>query len=160
MRTSCARASGVAGVRRRPAKAPPGDRRQPACDGARRAGALGARARDADGASRARRPALPRAERQSVPGRRAPHRAGPRSTGRGALPPRRERAVTARPCGNRLSQLIAARGWSDAELARRASLSRAHVNRIKNRRVRPTLRDALLLERALGVTVEAIFVLR
>ena len=61
---------------------------------------------------------------------------------------------------NRLSQLLAARGWSDAELARRASLSRAHVNRIKNRRVRPTLRDALLLERALGVTVESIFLPR
>ena len=65
--------------------------------------------------------------------------------------------MTARPYGNRLPQLLAARGWSDAELARRASLSRAHLNRIKNRRVRPTLRDALLLERALGVTVEAIF---
>jgi len=68
--------------------------------------------------------------------------------------------VSARPSGNRLSQLLAARGWSDAELARRTSLSRAHVNRIKNRRVRPTLRDALLLERALGVAVETIFVPR
>ena len=68
--------------------------------------------------------------------------------------------MSARPSGNRLSQLLAARGWSDAELARRASLSRAHVNRIKNRRVRPTLRDALLLERALGVAVETIFVPR
>ena len=68
--------------------------------------------------------------------------------------------MTARPLGNRLPQLLVLRGWSDAELARRANLSRAHVNRIKNRRVRPTLRDALLLERALGVAVESIFVPR
>ena len=58
---------------------------------------------------------------------------------------------------NRLSVLLAARGWSDADLATRAGLSRAHANRVKNRRVRPTLRDALLISRALDVPVEAIF---
>lgn len=58
---------------------------------------------------------------------------------------------------NTLSRALARRAWSDAELAARAGLSRAHLNRLKNRRVRPTLRDALLIARALGVEVEAVF---
>ncbi|MCK6555723.1 helix-turn-helix domain-containing protein [Candidatus Binatia bacterium] len=47
--------------------------------------------------------------------------------------------------------------WSDADLAGRAGLSRLRVNRIKNRRIRPTVRDALLISRALGVPVGALF---
>jgi transcriptional regulator with XRE-family HTH domain len=58
---------------------------------------------------------------------------------------------------NRLSRVLAERAWSDAELATRAGLSRAHVNRLKNRRIRPSLRDALLVARALGLEVEALF---
>jgi len=58
---------------------------------------------------------------------------------------------------NTLSRVLARRAWSDAELAARAGLSRAHVNRLKNRRIRPTLRDALLVSRALGLEVEALF---
>ena len=58
---------------------------------------------------------------------------------------------------NQLPRLIGRRGWSDAELAARSGLSREHVNRLKNRRTRPTIRDALLLGRALGVPIDAIF---
>jgi putative transcriptional regulator len=62
-----------------------------------------------------------------------------------------------RPPRNGISRLLALRGWSDADLAQRCSLSRAHVNRVKNRRVRPTVRDALLICGALGVRVEDVF---
>jgi len=48
-------------------------------------------------------------------------------------------------------------GWSDADLAMRAGLSRLRVNRIKNRRLRPTVRDALVISRALGVPVRMVF---
>jgi len=58
---------------------------------------------------------------------------------------------------NTLSRALVRRAWSDAELAARTGLSRSHVNRLKNRRLRPTLRDALLVARALGCDVEAIF---
>jgi putative transcriptional regulator len=58
---------------------------------------------------------------------------------------------------NRLGPLLAMRDWSEADLARRTGLTRAHVNRLKNGRVRPSLRDGLLISRALGVSVETIF---
>jgi len=56
-----------------------------------------------------------------------------------------------------LSRALARRDWSDLDLAARTGLSRAHVNRLKNRRVRPTLRDALLIARALGCETEDVF---
>lgn len=58
---------------------------------------------------------------------------------------------------NVISRALADRDWTDVELATRIGLSRSHVNRLKNRRVRPTLRDALLIARALDADVEAIF---
>ena len=58
---------------------------------------------------------------------------------------------------NRLGRLLVLRGWSDVELARQTGLSRAHLNRLRNRRVRPTLRDGLLISAALGVAVEVVF---
>ena len=58
---------------------------------------------------------------------------------------------------NELSRRLYERGWSDSALAARTGLSRLRVNRIKNRRVRPTVRDALVISRALGVRVRAVF---
>jgi transcriptional regulator with XRE-family HTH domain len=58
---------------------------------------------------------------------------------------------------NVLSHLLAARGWTDAQLAARARLDRAHVNQVKNGRVLPTVGTALALAAALGVPVAAIF---
>lgn len=58
---------------------------------------------------------------------------------------------------NALSRLLAARGWSDVELARRARLDRAHVNQIKNGRALPTVATALAIARALGVAVTQAF---
>ena len=58
---------------------------------------------------------------------------------------------------NLIGRLLAQRGWSDGELAARTGLSRGHVNRLRNRRVRPTLRDGLLISAALEVQVEAVF---
>ncbi len=60
---------------------------------------------------------------------------------------------------NWIPRLLTERDWSDGELAQRCGLSRAHLNRVKNRRVRPTLRDALIIATAFGVPVEAVFVL-
>jgi transcriptional regulator with XRE-family HTH domain len=58
---------------------------------------------------------------------------------------------------NALNHLLAARGWSDATLARRAALDRAHVNQLKNGRALPTVASALAIARALGVTVAVAF---
>ena len=60
---------------------------------------------------------------------------------------------------NALSRILAMRGWTDVDLAMRAGLSRAHVNRVKNRRARPTIETALRISRALDRPVEAIFLL-
>jgi transcriptional regulator with XRE-family HTH domain len=58
---------------------------------------------------------------------------------------------------NALVTLLAARGWTDADLAGRAGLDRAHVNQIKNGRALPTVATALALARALGVPVATAF---
>ena len=58
---------------------------------------------------------------------------------------------------NRLSPLLAARGWTDAMLARAAGLDRAHVNLIKNGRVLPTVATALAIARALDVPLTLVF---
>jgi transcriptional regulator with XRE-family HTH domain len=58
---------------------------------------------------------------------------------------------------NRLAPLLAARGWTDATLAARAGLDRAHVNQLKNGRALPTVATALAVARALGVPVAAAF---
>lgn len=58
---------------------------------------------------------------------------------------------------NALGRLLAARGWSDVELAARAGLDRAHVNQLKNGRALPTVATALALARALEVEVAKIF---
>ncbi len=58
---------------------------------------------------------------------------------------------------NALVPLLAARDWTDAELAARAGLDRAHVNQLKNGRALPTVATALALARALGVPVATVF---
>jgi len=58
---------------------------------------------------------------------------------------------------NSIGRWLAWRGWSDRDLAMRAGLSRAHVNRIKNGRARPTTRDALLISSALEAPIEEVF---
>ena len=58
---------------------------------------------------------------------------------------------------NTLSAVLAARGWSDGELASRAALDRAHVNQLKNGRALPTVATALAIAGALGVAVDAVF---
>jgi len=56
-----------------------------------------------------------------------------------------------------LGVLLARRGWTDGELARRAGLDRAHVNAVKNGRLEPTVATALAIARALGLPVAAVF---
>ena len=58
---------------------------------------------------------------------------------------------------NALVRLLAERGWTDAELAARAGLDRAHLNQVKNGRALPTVATALVLARALRVPVATIF---
>lgn len=56
-----------------------------------------------------------------------------------------------------LGPLLAERGWSEEQLARAAGLDRAHLNRIKNGRARPTIGTALAIARALAVPVAIAF---
>ncbi|MCW5892923.1 MAG: helix-turn-helix domain-containing protein [bacterium] len=58
---------------------------------------------------------------------------------------------------NALVRLLAERAWTDAELAERAGLDRAHLNLLKNGRALPTVATALAIARALGVSVAAAF---
>jgi putative transcriptional regulator len=58
---------------------------------------------------------------------------------------------------NTISRLAYERGWSDGKLARKAGLTRSRLNRIKNGRVCPSVRDALLISRALGSPLEQVF---
>jgi transcriptional regulator with XRE-family HTH domain len=58
---------------------------------------------------------------------------------------------------NALARLLAARGWTDGDLAARARLDRAHVNQVKNGRALPRVSTALAIARALGVPVAVAF---
>ena len=58
---------------------------------------------------------------------------------------------------NVISRLAYELGWSDGELARKAGITRSRLNRIKNGRIRPSVRDALLISRALGCPLERVF---
>ena len=68
------------------------------------------------------------------------------ATGRGAVAARRG-----------LGPLLAELRLSDVELASAAGLDRAHVNRLKNGRTRPSVGTALAIAAALGVDVVAVF---
>src|SRR5262245_19547388 len=64
---------------------------------------------------------------------------------------------TPRPCNNQLKSLRLQRGWSQAEVAERASVSRAAVSAIETQRLVPSVNAALALASALSVTVEELF---
>lgn len=58
---------------------------------------------------------------------------------------------------NLISRFAYDLGLSDGELARRAGITRSRLNRIKNRRISPTVRDALLISRALQSPLSSVF---
>lgn len=58
---------------------------------------------------------------------------------------------------NQVRRRRMARGWSQAELARRAGISRAAVSAIEIERLVPAVTTALALAQALGETVESLF---
>jgi molybdate-binding protein/transcriptional regulator with XRE-family HTH domain len=58
---------------------------------------------------------------------------------------------------NRVRQHRTARGWTQAELARRAGISRAAVSAVEIERLVPSVAAALALATALGSTVEELF---
>ena len=58
---------------------------------------------------------------------------------------------------NRLRELRAERGWSQAELAERLDVSRQSVNAIETGRYDPSLPLAFKIARMFGQSIEAIF---
>jgi transcriptional regulator with XRE-family HTH domain len=58
---------------------------------------------------------------------------------------------------NAVSRLLAERGWTDATLAARAGVDRAHLNQLKNGRALPTVATALAIARALRVPFAVAF---
>jgi transcriptional regulator with XRE-family HTH domain len=65
-----------------------------------------------------------------------------------------------RPLGNRLGRLAYGRGLTDRQLAARARISRAQLNRIRNGRAVPRRGTAMALAAALGCRVRDVFQLR
>jgi DNA-binding XRE family transcriptional regulator len=61
------------------------------------------------------------------------------------------------PAANRVKAYRQGRGWTQAELAERAGVSRAAVSALEVGRLVPSVAAALALARALGCTVEALF---
>jgi molybdate-binding protein/DNA-binding XRE family transcriptional regulator len=59
--------------------------------------------------------------------------------------------------GNRVRQLRQQRGWSQAELAQQAGISRTAVSAIEGDRLVPSVAAALALAKVLGCTVEELF---
>ena len=64
-----------------------------------------------------------------------------------------------RRLGNRLTRLAYRQRLTDAEVAARAGISRAQLNRIRNRRALPRVRTALALASALACRVADLFFL-
>jgi len=62
--------------------------------------------------------------------------------------------------GNHVGRRIYGTGLSDIDIARRAGLTRAQLNRIRNGHVVPMVRTALALAAALGCRVADLFFLR
>ncbi|MDP9584713.1 helix-turn-helix transcriptional regulator [Burkholderia ambifaria] len=58
---------------------------------------------------------------------------------------------------NRLRELRAAQGWSQAELAARLEVSRQTVNAIETGRYDPSLPLAFKIAKAFGLSIESIF---
>ena len=64
-----------------------------------------------------------------------------------------------RRLGNRLKALRAERGWSQAELAEKAGVSRKTINTVENGVFTPSATLALVLAQTFGLPVEAVFFL-
>jgi putative transcriptional regulator len=60
---------------------------------------------------------------------------------------------------NRLREARVAAGWTQAELAERVGVSRKTINTVENGVFVPSTVLALKLARALGVSVEGLFIL-
>jgi transcriptional regulator with XRE-family HTH domain len=58
---------------------------------------------------------------------------------------------------NKLGRILYARNLREHDLARRAGLTQGHLNRIKNGRVVPSLKTALRICAALGLSVDEVF---
>ena len=58
---------------------------------------------------------------------------------------------------NRLRELRADRGWSQADLAERLGVSRQTVNAVETERYEPSLSLAFKIARLFGQKIEAIF---
>jgi putative transcriptional regulator len=58
---------------------------------------------------------------------------------------------------NRLSELRAARGWSQGELGERLNVSRQSVNAVETGRYDPSLPLAFRIARLFGLPIEEIF---
>jgi putative transcriptional regulator len=58
---------------------------------------------------------------------------------------------------NRLRELRADRGWSQAELAERLGVSRQTVNAVETERYEPSLSLAFKMARLFGQRIESIF---
>ncbi|TMA38576.1 MAG: helix-turn-helix domain-containing protein [Deltaproteobacteria bacterium] len=133
---------------------------EPPSGAAPRTGHLLGRARAAYAAAPAAARPPPGLGRQSAARCRVPRRGGARRAGRAdldAVPPPAPEEQSASVRRNSLSGVLAARGWTDGELASRAALDRAHVNQLKNGRALPTVATALAIAGALGIAVEAVF---
>jgi putative transcriptional regulator len=61
------------------------------------------------------------------------------------------------PVKNRLRDLRAERGWSQAELAERLSVSRQSVNAIETGKYDPSLPLAFKIARIFGLGIEQVF---
>lgn len=61
------------------------------------------------------------------------------------------------PVLNTISRELAARGWSDADLAIRTGLERSRLNRLKNGRADPRIGEALRIAIALDLPIECVF---
>ena len=59
---------------------------------------------------------------------------------------------------NRLRELRAERGWSQADLAERLEVSRQSVNALETGRYDPSLPLAFRIARLFGTTIETIFI--
>lgn len=58
---------------------------------------------------------------------------------------------------NRVSRLLHERGMSDHALAVRTGIDRSRINRVKNRRARTTVADALRIAEAMSLRVAEVF---
>ncbi len=72
--------------------------------------------------------------------------------------PRQTRAMSGMPLPqNHIGRLLHVRDWTDSDLASRTGIDRPRINRIKNRRVVPSMGEALVISEALGEPLGRVF---